>query len=722
MTTRQRGGVWVALVPLVLSSGALLPDAMLPHEAQSRPALSMDQYLRARWPSRPSWSPDGRYISFLWTDWKTQDLYVVRADGGVPIPLTKYDGFLGGATWNSGGEFGEWSPDGRQILYSDRGDLFSTSVPDGRTKQLTDTTESEGGASFSPDGNRIAFNRGGGLYLFNPSDGTTKRLARELRVGGGSWSRDGRWLSVSVGEPPMRITATPDYSGSFITFMVPRASQRDAAIVSADTGEVRVLLQSPANEAVMAWAPDSKSLVVQRTSINVKERSLFLWSLDDGSSREIFKQRDERYLGGDQMARFSPDGAWILITSDQDGWNHLYTIPVTGGQPKQITSGAFEVSSVSLSEDGRTLYFASTEAGSEQRHLYSVPAAGGPRVRLTQDPGVNTTASLSPRGDRIAFIHSNPTHLPDLWAIDAKPGSQPRQLTDSMTHELRAFQWQSPQIITYPGDGGLPIKAQLFTPQPRQTGVRYPAIVHVHQAAAYQEVYLGPGPAKDNVGWYGWHQRLAGLGYVVLNVDFRGSTGYGRDFRSANYLDVGVGDAADVIEGVAYLKTLDYVDVSRLGVYGMSYGGHMVLTLLSKYPEVFKAGINIAGVFDFQLETGPWDTRNSWMNARLGSPEENPKAYYNASASNFIDNLKAPVMTIQGTNDSNVTFLQSVKLVDELLKRGKAFEFEMYPGEVHFFGRRQSWIDAFAKMERFFDTYLKPAGSPSPSSEARGVR
>jgi len=239
--------------------------------------------------------------------------------------------------------------------------------------------------------------------------------------------------------------------------------------------------------------------------------------------------------------------------------------------------------------------------------------------------------------------------------------------------------------------------------------VRFGPGVHVHQAAAYQEVYLGPGPAKDNVAWYGWHQRLAGLGYVVLNVDFRGSTGYGRDFRSANYLDVGVGDAADVIKGVDYLKTLDYVDTSRVGVYGMSYGGHMVLTLLSKYPDVFKVGINIAGVFDFQVETGPWDTRNAWMNARLGRPEANPKAYFNASASNFIDNLKAPVMTLQGTNDSNVTFLQSVKLIDELLKRGKTFEFEMYPGEVHFFGRRASWVDAFAKMERFFDTYLKDA-------------
>lgn len=139
----------------------------------------------------------------------------------------------------------------------------------------------------------------------------------------------------------------------------------------------------------------------------------------------------------------------------------------------------------------------------------------------------------------------------------------------------------------------------------------------------------------------------------------------------------------------------------------MSYGGHMVLNLLSKYPDLFQAGINIAGVFDFLMELGPWAVRNGWMYQRLGTPEDNPEAYHNASAINFIDQLKAPVLTLQGTNDTNVTLLQSIKLVDELLRRGKRFEFGLYPGEVHFFGRRQSWVDAFGKMERFFDHHLQ---------------
>src|SRR5262245_39732598 len=156
MATRRRSVE--ARVALALLSGMMaLVGTTLLVRAEAPAALTIDQYLRARWPSRPAWSPDGRYISFLWTDWKTQDLYVVPADGGTPFQLTKDDDFLSGSTWNSGGQFGEWSPDGRTILYSERGDLFSISIPDGRTKQLTDTSDSESGARYSPDGERIAF-------------------------------------------------------------------------------------------------------------------------------------------------------------------------------------------------------------------------------------------------------------------------------------------------------------------------------------------------------------------------------------------------------------------------------------------------------------------------------------------------------------------------------------------------------------------------------------
>lgn len=220
-------------------------------------------------------------------------------------------------------------------------------------------------------------------------------------------------------------------------------------------------------------------------------------------------------------------------------------------------------------------------------------------------------------------------------------------------------------------------------------------------------MFIGTGPHKDNVAWYGWHQRLAERGYVVFNVDYRGSDGYGRSFRTGDHLVLGTNPIEDVVLGVEYLKNLGYVDPSRVGVYGMSTGGRMVMTLLGKHPDVFRAGINIAGGVDYLIEGGPWDVRAAWMIARLGTPEQNPEAIFSASAINFVDRITAPVLILHGTADRNVALTNSLKLIDELLKRGKRFEFEIYPGEVHFFSRRASWVDAFGKMERFFDEHLR---------------
>ena len=164
------------------------------------------------------------------------------------------------------------------------------------------------------------------------------------------------------------------------------------------------------------------------------------------------------------------------------------------------------------------------------------------------------------------------------------------------------------------------------------------------------------------------------------------------------------------------MKSLGYVDINRIGVYGMSYGGHMVLTLLTKFPDVFKAGVDIAGVADFTLNYeslyGPW------ILGRIGTPEQNPKVYHDDSAINFINQLKAPVMILHGTNDPNVTLLQSVMLIDQLLKKGKRFEFELYPGELHFFTKKRSWIDAFMKIERFLHEYVSNASASNSTTQA----
>jgi len=669
--------------------------------------LTMARYLEGKWTYQPSWSPDGRFVAFLWDDWVRQNIYVMPASGGRPVPVSNAENFIGNPSFGSAGEAPSWSPDSRYILYAQDGDLFLSFVPEGKVLQLTDTSGLESGARFSPDGQQVAYTRGGDLYLLDRSGGSTRQLTREQRGDGGiSWSPDGKWIAFSSG-PSTPVSWLPDYSGSLISYHWVKRGSRDVGVIASAGGPVRWIATSPDNESLFDWSPDSKSVLVERRSIDVKDRTLFGAARDGSSVKALYRQHDDKFLpGNDQHALFSPDGRWVAFTSDEDGWNHLYVLAVEGGAPRQITRGAFEVSFPSWTSKGDSLFFCSSEEGSEQRHLYTVSLSSGQRTRLAAPAGINTAAELAPSRDQVVYLHSDPTHLPDVWVSPLAAGGEARRLTDAMTQELLAYPWQTPQIVTYRSQvDGLPIKAQLFVPPGLDKRKKYPAIVHTHQAAIYQEVYLGPGPEKDNVLWYGFHQRLAQEGYLVLNVDYRGSYGYGRDFRVGDYMDLGGNDARDVVSGVEYLKTLGYVDINRLGVYGMSYGGHMVLSLLTKFPDVFKAGVDIAGVADFLLNYeslyGPW------ILGRLGTPDQNQDAYFKSSAINFIDQMKAPVLILHGTNDPNVTLLQSILLIDRLLEKGKRFEFEIYPGELHFFAKKRSWVDAFAKIERFFEEHVR---------------
>jgi dipeptidyl aminopeptidase/acylaminoacyl peptidase len=431
----------------------------------------------------------------------------------------------------------------------------------------------------------------------------------------------------------------------------------------------------------------------------------------DGSTERVLQERDDKYLPlGRGFARFDATGS-VVYTSDANGWNHLYRRDLSASAAVPLTSGSFEVREATLGADG-WLYYTSGQAGASEPHVFRVAAQGGEPQRLTSHRGVHADVQVAATGNRIAYVRSDPRSLPDVWVQGIETNATPVQVSQSNPAAPVRAGWQEPTLVTYRGHDGLEVKAQLFVPR-REPGRRYPVIVHTHQASSYQDVYLGPGPQKDNVTWYAWHQRLAQLGYVVLNVDYRGSTGYGREYRVANYQDLGGGDRLDAVSGVKHLKTLAYADTTRVGVYGMSYGGHLVLSLLTKNPGVFRAGIDISGVADMRMV---YETAGrAAVVARLSTPEAAPELYTKSSAISFIDQLRDPLMVLHGTDDPNVSILQSLKLIDELVRRGKRFEFEIYPGELHFFTRATTWLDAFAKMERFFDAEVKPDLRRGPS-------
>jgi dipeptidyl aminopeptidase/acylaminoacyl peptidase len=246
---------------------------------------------------------------------------------------------------------------------------------------------------------------------------------------------------------------------------------------------------------------------------------------------------------------------------------------------------------------------------------------------------------------------------------------------------------------------GAQVPATVMVPKDLDRTQRHPAIVWIHGSGSDQN-YIGWHPGAYRM-YYSVHQYLVQQGYIILTPDYRGSSGYSRDWATGVHMGVGVSDTADVASGADYLKTLDYVDPNRIGVWGLSYGGFMTLQALNTDPTLWRCGINVAGVVD-------WATYGAgYTTPRLGTPVENPEIYDISAPVKHMDRLERPLMVMHGTFDRNVAVHDSLRLIDVLVKLGKDFETVVYPGEVHFFRRAIVLRDAWKRAEKFFDQHLR---------------
>jgi dipeptidyl aminopeptidase/acylaminoacyl peptidase len=250
-----------------------------------------------------------------------------------------------------------------------------------------------------------------------------------------------------------------------------------------------------------------------------------------------------------------------------------------------------------------------------------------------------------------------------------------------------------------------PVPGTLMVPRNLDRRRKHPAIVWIHGSGSDQN-FIGWHPGSYRM-YYSASVYLAQQGYVVITPDYRGSSGYSRDWATGVHMGLGIFDAADVLAGADYLKTLDYVDPERIGVWGLSYGGYLTLQTMHQDPTLFRCGINVAGVVD-------WATYGAgYTTPRLGTPVEHPQIYRDSAPIHHMDKLARPLLVMHGTNDRNVQFRDSLRLWDVLLKLGKPFEMAVYPGEIHFFRRAHILRDAWRRAEAFFDAHLKQGTQPS---------
>lgn len=685
--------------------------------------LTIDGLLEIKHPSQPTWTPDGRRLAFVWDRAGTQNIWIIDTPAAAPSAPREATRFEAGSVDNL-----FWTSDGRALYFVHDGDLWRVAADGGAEPTAVWTTPLlENQVAPSPDGSRVAFVRGGSagvpdwqrtegdLWVRSLADGRETQLTQGIGVvGGPSWSPDGVHIAFAFSKATPRSEA-PDYSGGKVVYTRVDHGPSTPAFVPAAGGKVASLPDSPGWDASPVWL-DKQRLVYQRLAEDNKTREMIVADVPTGSTRVLYREVDPKFWSLSFVAAdiaASPDGRWLAFVSDKDGWDHLYVVPTAGGEAIQVTRGRFEVRNVSWSPDSRKVVFdRSLEEAPGVRHLAAASIGGSgsgapPVTPLTSGRGTNIAAAWAPDGKSLVFQHTDPQTSPELFVLDAaagKPAAGTR-LTQSMPAGLDRAALVEPQMVKYKAPDGQEVPAYLFVPKNLDRSRRHPAVVWIHGDGINQN-YDGWHVQRNYAVYYSFHQYLLQHGYVVLAPDYRGSIGYGRDWRQAVYFDVGGRDAEDAAASAGYLKTLPYVDAGRIGVWGLSYGGFFTLIAMADHPNDFRCGIDVAGTVDYKM----WyeDPGGAWVVARMGTPATQPAVYEKAAVIDRVHRITKPLLILHGTADGNVPYIESVRLVDVMLKAGKDIDFMMYPGEFHYFQRGHVLRDAWRRASVFFDRHLQP--------------
>jgi len=484
------------------------------------------------------------------------------------------------------------------------------------------------------------------------------------------------------------------------------AGKRQVVQPSAQGGDKRDV------DREVAWSlplvsTDGKTAVAWARAADFKDRWIVVVDPESGKCRVIDAAHDDAWVrdgigfGRSANAGFMPDDRRIYFTSETDGWMHLRVLDASqpGAKAKPLTRGRFEVGAVTLSADRSTFYFASNERHPGERHLYSMPVEGGAWTALTSMTGANL-GEVSPDGSTVAFVHSYTNTPPELYLAPRTGGAKPRQVTTTPTAEWRSFKWADAQVLTFKARDGVDVPARLYTPEmlgARRHPLR-PGVVFVHGAGYAQNAHKYWSSYYRE---YMFHNLLASRGYVVLDVDYRASAGYGRDWRTAIYRHMGGKDLDDIVDGGKFLATAQQVDPRRIGVYGGSYGGFLTLMAMFTAPGTFAAGAALRPVTD-------WSHYNhTYTGEILNLPQDDAEAYRKSSPIYFAEGLKGALLICHGMVDTNVHFQDSVRLVQRLIElRKDNWELAAYPVENHAFEDEASWVDEYKRILKLFEANL----------------
>ncbi|HEY0434465.1 MAG TPA: alpha/beta fold hydrolase, partial [Chitinophagaceae bacterium] len=452
------------------------------------------------------------------------------------------------------------------------------------------------------------------------------------------------------------------------------------------------------------WSPHGKSAVVEFRSHDNKDRWLMAFDTASRTLRLIDRQRDEAWVGGPDYypgssGWVSDDRCWF--ESEETGYNHLYTYDLPAHKRTALTRGNFEVQSASLSYDRKTFYILTNEADPGEQQFYRLPSAGGKAVRITTLTGAHQV-TVSPDERQLAILYSYSNKPWELYLQENRPGARPVQVTNkAMSVEFKSYPWRDPEIIKFPARDGAQVYARIYKPAKPANGA--PAVLFVHGAGYLQNAHR----------YWSYYFRefmfnnlLADHGFYVMDIDYRGSAGYGRNWRTAIYRHMGGKDLDDNVDAARYLVRNFGVDSTRIGLYGGSYGGFITLMALFTTPDVFAAGAALRPVTD-------WANYNHGYTSNiLNEPYRDSLAYRRSSPIYFAEGLRSHLLICHGMVDENVHYQDAVKLQQRLIELGKDnWELAGYPMEDHGFVEPGSWTDEYKRILHLFESVLaRPPG------------
>lgn len=592
----------------------------------------------------------------------------------------------------------QWFASGDRLLVQAAGDLFVVRADNGAVEQLTSTEQAEADPKLSPDNRLVAFRRGPELYTIDLASRRETRLTHdgaptrrngqldwvypeELELGTAYWwAPDSRHLAYlqfdTSAEPVFPQVDLLRARGVLEPERYPKAGDPNAlvrvGIVAASGGATQWLDQLGAGAdqllARLAWLPDSSEVAVLRLNRVQNKLDLLAGKIGGGPPRVLLHEEDRYWINVDDSFRFLEAGQF-LWSSERSGHRHLYLYGNDGRLRRALTAGEWDVTGVAgVDEAGKRVYFLSTEASPLERQLYVVGFDGQGKRRLTQGPGT-FDESISP-GCRYRLESFSSLTQPPSRTLRRTDGSEVAVYTPSSRALTDEYALLPTELLTLKTQDGQTMYARMIKPAGFRPERRYPVIV---------DVYGGPHAQSVRNAWSGatLDQVLAHKGYLIWQVDNRGSYGRGHAWESAVFRNLGETELADQKAGIEYLKTLGYADTTRMGLFGWSYGGYMTLYSLVHAPGLFRAGVAGAPVTS-------WRNYDSIYTERyMGLPSENAGGYDRSSPLQHAADLQAKLLLLHNVEDDNVHFQNSLQMADALEKSDRQFRMVIYPQKAH---------------------------------------